>query len=214
MKLKEKVIGAISILVISVVFLMFGYFSKKESEGDFEEVFTYDVNAISTNNEEIKGNSEEIVLKDKGLIVVDIKGAVKNPREYELKEGDRIRDLIDAAGGLTEEADEERIKFSQILQDEDCIKIYKIGEEGAEEDIFSETEAASNNGYSTSGKLNLNKASSTELQTLPGIGEVKAQSIIEYRESVGTIKSVDELTNITGIGPKTVEKLRDMVDIK
>lgn len=147
-------------------------------------------------------------------IVADIKGAVKNPREYELEEGARIRDLIDAAGGLTSEADENRIKFSQILNDEDCIKIYSVGEEVENEsEIFSET-AIVKDGQNSSGKINLNKASSSELQTLPGIGEVKAQSIIDYRENVGIIKSVDELSNITGIGAKTVEKLRDMVDIK
>lgn len=214
MKLKEKIVGSISILVLSIVFLCYGYFSSKGENVKFEEVFVENVKTeedasdISTTNKETEENYEEI------NIVADIKGAVKNPREYELKEGSRIRDLIDAAGGLTEEADEDRIKFSQILNDEDCIKIYKIGEELEDEvDVFSSI-AISENGKTSSGKINLNKATLSELQELPGIGEVKAQSIIDYRESVGTIKSVEELTNITGIGVKTVDKLRDMVDIK
>ena len=214
MKLKEKIVGSVTILVLSIVFLFVGYFSNKDKEIDFEEVFEKDMNNKNTVEEFITSSSEVENKNEDKIIVADIKGEVKNPREYELKEGARIRDLIDAAGGLTGEADENRIKFSQILSDEDCIKIYKIGEEVDESnEVFSES-SSSKEGQSSSGKININKASSSELQTLPGIGAVKAQSIIDYRESVGTIKSVDELTNITGIGAKTVDKLRDMVDIK
>lgn len=212
MKLKEKIVGSITILVLSIVFLLFGYFSNKNKNIEFEEVFTKDMNNKSNTSEVLTLNSEGE--SENKTIVADIKGAVKNPREYELAEGARIRDLIDAAGGLTSEADENRIKFSQILNDEDCIKIYSVGEEADNAgDIFSET-AADKEGQNSSGKINLNKASSSELQALPGIGEVKAQSIIDYRESIGKFKSVEELSNITGIGAKTVEKLRDMVDIK
>lgn len=211
MKQKEKIIGAVAILVLSIVFLLFGYFSSKDEKLEFDEVFETNSNSIELVGEKIGNELEQS--SEEETIVVDIKGAVKNPREYELKAGDRVRDLITAAGGLAEEADESRIKFSQILRDEDCIKIYTIGEEVEENDIFQEA-SSSSGGENSSGKININKASASELQTLPGIGEVKAQSIIDYRESVGGIKSVDELTNITGIGAKTVDKLRDMVDIK
>lgn len=210
MKLKEKIVGSLTILILSIVFLLFGYFSRKNDEIQFEEVFTENMNNVvePVNESELTGEVEEAQ-----TMVVDIKGAVENPREYVLKQGARVRDLIDAAGGLMADADENRIKFSQILSDEDCIRIYKIGEEVEEDsDIFSGT--ASEERKSSSGKININKASASELQTLPGIGEVKAQSIIDYRESIGAFKSIDELTNITGIGSKTVDKLRDMVDIK
>lgn len=214
MKLKEKIVGSVAILVLSIVFLSVGYLSNEKNSKDFQEVFTTEMNTESNTFQTSTFNSKEEKEESNKVIVVDIKGAVKNPKEYELKEGDRIRDLINAAGGLTEDADEERIKFSQILNDQDCIKIYQIGEEQEEgSEVFS-TISSTTSGQSASGKINLNKASSVELQTLPGIGEVKAQSIIDYRESVGTIKSVEELSNITGIGEKTVEKLRDLVDIK
>lgn len=221
MKLKEKIIGSFTILVLSIVFLIFGYFSGRDKSIEYDEVFIEEYSGINQKeNEASKGsitepiNNINIDINNSQDIVVDIKGAVKNPREYRLNSGARVRDLIEAAGGLTLEADENRIKFSQILKDEDCIKIYKIGEEMEEDtEIYSNT-SSPGEGKNSSGKININKASSTELQSLPGIGQVKAQSIIDYRESVGGFKSVDELTNITGIGAKTVDKLRDMVDIK
>lgn len=207
MKKKEKIIGAMAILVISIIALAAGYFSR--SGGAEKEVFV----PLETNA------TEEATNKDKdenvnATIVVDIKGAIKNPKEYTLKEGARVRDLIEMAGGLTEEADENKIYYSKILKDEECIRIYKIGEALEEE----QGEQISSEGASTtvksSGKLNINKASLEELQTLPGIGEVRAKSIIEYREAQGGFKSVEELSNISGIGTKTLEKLRDKVDIK
>lgn len=182
--------------------------SSKEEE--YEEVFV--------NKEESFSEVDSIENKESsvgsGIIVVDIKGEVKNPREYELKEGSRIRDLIEMAGGLTEEADKDRIYFSKILEDEQCIKIYKIGEisEISEEPEIEGSESVGDT--EPKGKLNINKATVEELMTVPGIGQVKAQSIIDYRNENGKFKSVDELTNITGIGSKTLEKLRDKVDIK
>lgn len=210
MKMKEKIIGTLSILILSVIFLVAGYIMNSSKEEEYEEVFV--------NKEESFSEVDSIENKESsvgsGIIVVDIKGEVKNPREYELKEGSRIRDLIEMAGGLTEEADKDRIYFSKILEDEQCIKIYKIGEisEISEEPEIEGSESVGDT--EPKGKLNINKATVEELMTVPGIGQVKAQSIIDYRNENGKFKSVDELTNITGIGSKTLEKLRDKVDIK
>lgn len=206
MKRKEKIVGALAILVISIIALTVGYFSRSSVED--EEVFV----PLERTIEEVADTDTKEKVSE--TIVVDIKGAIKNPKEYTLKVGARVRDLIEMAGGLTEEADENKIYYSKILKDEECIRIFKIGEEVEEvqgEQIASE--GASTNAKS-SGKLNINKASLEELQTLPGIGEVRAKSIIEYRETQGGFKSVEELGNISGIGAKTLEKLRDKVDIK
>lgn len=212
MKSREKLIGAIAILILSIVFLIVGYFSTKNKEKDFEQVFidSYETENNSLNTNEMAEFNEEST-KTRKTIIVDIKGAVKNPREYELNEGSRVRDLIEAAGGLLKDADEEKIKFSKVLKDEDFIKIYKIGEVDEDSEAFFDEEEGDND--DSSKKININKASLTELQSLPGIGEVKAQSIIDYRESSGGFKSIEDLTNITGIGAKTLDKLRDLIDI-
>ncbi|MEG2412309.1 MAG: ComEA family DNA-binding protein [Clostridium sp.] len=212
MKIREKIIGSITILILSIVFLGFGYFSSKEKNEDYQEIFAesnVDGNEDKAVDEE-KQNSEV-----KSIIVVDIKGAVKNPKEYKLDSGARVRELIQAAGGLTDDADEGRIYFSKLLEDQQCIKIYRVGEEDGEAvEVETDGVATTSGGINSKGKININKATLTELQTLYGIGEVKAQSIIDYREANGKFNSVDDLANITGIGAKTVEKLRDKVDIK
>lgn len=222
MRKKEKIIGAIVLLIISFIALGFGYYKSNRKSDLSEEMFVnideYKNENKENDNKNFKDNevnSEKIdnSEKEKITIVVDIKGAVKNPKEYELKEGSRVRDLINLAGGLTEDADENKIYYSKVLSDEDCIRVYKIGETDENEGGTVASEEKSS-GVNKNGIININKATMEELQTLPGIGEVKAKNIITYREEKGSFKSVDELSNIDGIGVKTVDKLRDMVDIK
>jgi len=227
-KLKEKIIGALSILILSIIFLVAGYIINHNKEEEYKEVFVNERQYLQGENLKGSGENENNENKesenkesknqenvDNGKIVVDIKGAVKNPKEYELKEGSRIRDLIEIAGGLTAEADEEKIYFSKILEDEQCIKIYKIGEEVLDSEIETQGQQEKDTGtVDSKGMININKATVEELMTIPGIGQTKAQSIVDYRNENGKFKSVDELTNITGIGAKTLEKLRDKVDIK
>ncbi|MEW8993523.1 helix-hairpin-helix domain-containing protein [Clostridium sp.] len=228
MKLKEKIIGALSILILSIIFLVAGYIINHNKEEEYKEVFVNEQQYLqgkdskgsgeNKNNENKESENKESKNQenvDNGKIVVDIKGAVKNPKEYELNEGSRIRDLIEIAGGLTAEADEEKIYFSKILEDEQCIKIYKIGEEVLDSEIEAQGQQEKGTGtVDSKGMININKATVEELMTIPGIGQTKAQSIVDYRNENGKFKSVDELTNITGIGAKTLEKLRDKVDIK
>lgn len=224
MRKKEKIIGAIVLLIISFIALGFGYYKSNRKNNLSEEMFVnideyknenQNKESDNKNFKDNEVNSEKIdnSEKEKNTIVVDIKGAVKNPKEYELKEGSRVRDLINLAGGLIEDADEDKIYYSKVLSDEDCIRVYKIGETDENEGGTVASEEKSS-GVNKNGIININKATMEELQTLPGIGEVKAKNIITYREEKGSFKSVDELSNIDGIGVKTVDKLRDMVDIK
>jgi len=227
-KFKEKIIGALSILILSIIFLVAGYIINNNKEEEYKEVFLDEQQYFQGENSKGNGENESTENKDSdkkdsenqeningSKIVVDIKGAVKAPKEYELKAGSRVRDLIEIAGGLTPEADEEKIYFSKILEDEQCIKIYKIGEEVLDSEIEAEGQQEKGTAaVDSNGKININKATVDELMTIPGIGQVKAQSIVDYRNENGKFNSVDELTNITGIGVKTLEKLRDKVDIK
>ncbi|KXT82557.1 Late competence protein ComEA, DNA receptor [Streptococcus sp. DD11] len=148
-------------------------------------------------------------------LTVDVKGEVKHPGVYQLKAGSRIYDAIQKAGGMTAEADSKSVNLAQKLADEAVVYVTKIGEGGA--DVTAGTAEASSQAAASrsaqSDLINLNTATEAELQTITGIGQKRAQDIIAYRESNGGFKSVDDLKNVSGIGDKTLEKLKEYVTV-
>ena len=141
-------------------------------------------------------------------LVVDVKGAIKSPGVYEMKLGDRVIDVIEQAGGLHENADSNNVNFAMKLVDEMVLYIPIVGEELTPEPTVG---GVQNQG---DGKVNLNKASEAELQTLTGIGPAKATAIIEYRDQNGGFKKVEEIMEISGIGEKTFEKFKDQITVR
>jgi competence protein ComEA len=152
-----------------------------------------------------------------GKIVVDIAGAVKKPGVYSFEEGARVRDAIERAGGFIKKADLEKIaeEINQagFLEDEQKLflpfKTFSMA--GASTD--SSGQVATANSSRVSGKVNINKAGSAELESLPGIGPAYATRIIEYRQQQGSFSSVEQLEEVSGIGPKTLASLRDLITI-
>ena len=141
-------------------------------------------------------------------LVVDVKGAIKSPGVYEMKLGDRVIDVIEQAGGLHENADSNNVNFAMKLVDEMVLYIPIVGEELTPEPTVG---GVQNQG---DGKVNLNKASEAELQTLTGVGPAKATAIIEYRDQNGGFKKVEEIMEISGIGEKTFEKFKDQITVR
>jgi len=158
-------------------------------------------------------NSEPSKEVKSAELVVDVKGAVKSPGVYVLMPDDRVIDAITIAGGYTADADSTYINHAQKLTDEMVIYVPKIGEEIDFEQQTFISSPTSENQSSTNGKVNLNTASETELSTLPGIGPAKAKAILEYRQQNGHFKSVEDLKNVSGIGEKTYEKLKQYIEI-
>ena len=146
------------------------------------------------------------------IITVDVKGAVKQPGVYELRSNSRVHDAIYKAGGMTADANSQSVNLAQKLTDEAVIYVAKEGEDvpalGS-----SESPATSSAPAEKTGKVHLNRASESELQTVSGIGQKRAQDIIDHRETNGKFKSVDELKKVSGIGAKTIEKLKDYVTV-
>lgn len=158
-----------------------------------------------------KDNKEEkISTKSTKMIVVEIKGEVVNPDVYEISEGSIIRDLITKAGGLTNEANIDKINRADKLRDNQLIVIPNKNDLANANNNISINNASS---VSEDGVININTATLEELQKINGVGEVKAKSIIEYREKNGGFKSIDEMKNIEGIGDKTFEKMKDKITI-
>ena len=136
---------------------------------------------------------------------VYVTGAVKDPRVYTLEDGDRLGQLVEAAGGATDDADLEAINLAALLRDEDHWHIPRIGE------APKVTTAGAANPL---GKIDVNSATALQLEELPKIGEAKARSIIRYREINGPFASVDELLAVEDIGPATLDAIRDLVDTR
>lgn len=162
--------------------------------------------------------TNEIPKKDveTNKLLVDVKGAVKHPGVYSLLSTDRILDAIQAAGGYTEDANPLAINLAQKLSDEMVIYVPRKDEEFdvnlIGQNATTLTNSTSSNA-SNSGKINLNTASENDLQQLPGIGPSKAKAIIEYREEIGRFQSIEQLKNVSGIGDKTFEKLKEYIEI-
>jgi competence protein ComEA len=147
-------------------------------------------------------------------IYADIKGEVNKPGVYELIFGERVKDAVIKAGGFTENADEKQVNLALKITDEMIIYIPKIGEEPPTPTITSQETTATANGGTSKNKINLNTSSLQELTELPGIGPAKAEAIVEYRETNKQFKTIDDLKEISGIGEKTFEKLKDLITVQ
>ncbi len=136
-------------------------------------------------------------------IFVHLAGEVARPGLYELREGDRAVDVLAAAGGFTEAADRAAVNLARPLVDGEQIVVPVIGAEP----VTPQSGAPGVSG----GLVSLNTADEIALDTLPGVGPATARAILEWREKHGRFASVDDLASVPGIGPKTVDRLRDLV---
>ncbi|WP_233434878.1 helix-hairpin-helix domain-containing protein [Mesobacillus jeotgali] len=188
--------------MVAVLFFLYSSFDKQDELTEMNEGTLAMVEANSEEKNDMKVDEKIMVM------MADIKGAVVNPGVYEINEGGRVVDLIELAGGLAEDADTAVINFASYVQDEMAIYVPRIGENVNAVPPVQVGETEGN------GTVNLNSAGSSELQTLPGIGPAKADAIIEYREMNGPYKSIEDLKEISGIGDKTFEKLKDLISVK
>lgn len=148
-------------------------------------------------------------LVEEEYIMIHISGQVYDPGLFELKSGSRVKDAVDLAGGLKKDADVDRINLAKKIADEEKIYIPQKGE-----DIDIEIEASNlTTSTSSNSKININNCSKEELISLPGVGEVTASKIIDYR-STNKFKVIDDLMNVSGIGTKKFEAIKDFVIVK
>jgi len=199
---REKILlSLLLLLIISIIAISYYAFFKKEPEIAFK---FQDEPAVPVTAP---------VQTEK--IVVYVVGAVKNPGVYTLDEGRRVKDAIEIAGGPLPEADLQRLNLAQKMNDEDKLYVPRIGETSEQSD--------QENGFyeptvgivtKNDGKININTADEAELTKLPGIGPATAQKIIDYRTNKGPFKSIEEIKNVSGIGDKKFEQLKDKIKVK
>ena len=155
-------------------------------------------------------------------ICVHVCGAVKNPDVYELPEGSRVYEAVQAAGGFTEEADCNYVNQAQRLADGVKLVIPTLEQTdaaGAEDEwqtpigIVGKPEGDGGQDAASVGKININTASEAELCGIPGIGAVRAAAIIAYRKEKGDFSSIEEIKNVSGIKEGTYEKIKDSIKV-
>lgn len=213
----------VTIAVIGIMYLNSGFRELKKN--DTESIFV-DENTDTSNNDSIKNSNgknsnsksntkeskDTVVSQEDKNIIVEIKGEVRKPDVYILNENSIIKDLIEAAGGLTENADLSNINRAKKLQNHDLIYIANKNE--AVKGIQSTESSSSSKGKENSDKkININTANVEELKVLNGIGDAKAKSIIEYREKNGGFKSIEDIKNVTGISEKMFEKIKEQIEV-
>jgi competence protein ComEA len=152
-------------------------------------------------------------------VIIHIAGAVKNPGVYQLKSTDRIVDAVKIAGGASEEANLDLINLAALLKDGQKIivpsKIYNENGEEINKNIDNNAEVIySSSSGSMSGKININTANATMLQTLSGIGPVLSERIIEYRNQNGFFGVIDDIKDVSGIGEKKFEGIKDLICVQ
>ena len=222
------------ILVILLIIVLITFFSLKYILTTHKSVVIKDNSLLATSNE-LSTND------DKNTVKVDIKGAIKNPGVYELNANDRVEDVILKSGGILDEADISVINLSKKVFDEMVIIIYTKeevekmlnGEDVIIDNIITDKEVifpdikndATINNTSSSNKvdenettvnksiININTATIDELDSLPGIGNSKAQNIIDYRNINGNFETIEDIMNVNGIGTAIYEQIKTYITV-
>ena len=206
MKDKIKIILLALFVLAAIIYNIItksDFFNKSEDEFIIEnKEITQSISIDNTVSEEI---SSEVPAK----IKIYIAGEVVSPGVYELDENSRIEDAINIAGGLTKDAFLRDVNLACIL--EDAMKIYIPNKNDNENiEIIS---GNTTNPTSTSNGININKADASELESIPGIGPSTAQKIITYRNENGKFSSIDDIKNISGIGDKKFESIKEYLSV-
>ena len=198
---RQNVKSIILAFVCSLVLIIGGLFY-------FNQNKTEDYSGVSFSNISNETNNKDEKAEDKHdeKIFVDVKGAVKHPGVFETTKDKRVKDLIEEAGGLLDDADTSTLNLSQKVKDQMVIYVLKHGEKPKQ---ISDGGTSSTNGD----VININTANKEQLMKISGVGKTKAEAIISYREKNGDFKKKEDITKVRGIGKATFEKIKDKIEV-
>ena len=200
MYLKRKINILILLIIIVIIVVSVVITNRRSCDVEFD-------NFLVENQISIDDNKD-----DNNKIKVHIDGCVNKPGIIEIDEGSRIADAIDLVGGLTSDASTKNINLAYELQDGEKIYIPSKEESHNNEETI-QVVSMGNTQSSSNGKININTASIDELQTISGIGKSTAQKIIDYRNENGKFKKIEELKEITGIGDRKYDIIKEQVTV-
>ncbi|MCK1258237.1 helix-hairpin-helix domain-containing protein [Streptococcus uberis] len=210
---KEKKLG-ILLAIVSLVLIICLTFFFKIKEDDKKVTLPSQMNLTENLSTTAQNDREEEKTNpEMETIMVDIKGAVVKEGVYQLQRNSRVTDAIQIAGGLRVDADPNAINLAQKLSDEAILYVARKGENKSIIDSQGQQSSSIEQGGQRDQKVNINKATIEDLRKIPGIGEKRAQEILDARDSKGGFKSIDDLLTISGIGQKTLEKIKNDIII-
>ena len=209
-------------LAAGIIALFAGSWAKEEPKNIAGPALN--IKLDDTSNVKDLGVSEDYYantkVKEAQLWVVYVTGAVRYPGVYKIHKDARVYELVEKAGGLTEEADSEAFNMAAPLFDGAHLHVPRKGDDVPSRPFVSNGEASGivieGKGQAVEhkdGKVDINRATAEELESLPGIGPKTAEAIIQYRDSNGPFKCVEDLLSVKGIGPKKLEKIKEHVTI-
>lgn len=200
MENKKRILAISLVIGLCIIIAIILAFENKEKYIEIEEFEVLDTT----------GYEEKTPIKE--TIKIHISGEVNYNGILELAEGSRIDDAINQAGGITQNADINKINLAYELSDGQKLYVPSINDEENKEYV---TESSGLEGEEqTEEKININKATQTELETLPGVGPSLALNIINYRKENGKFTSVDELKNVSGVGENKYEQIKELIKVK
>jgi len=202
-KIPKEYVFAIAAVICVIVAGMFYTSDRRRSSQVYEMMAATAIEPFELESQE----SMEYEYRPIEQIKVYIAGAVINPGVYELEEGSRVEDVLRLAGGPTYDADLLRINLAARIQDEQQIIVPKEGE------IIDNVLIQVQNSDSNDTRININTADEAKLMELPGIGQVTAGNIVSHRNAHGDFNSIEEIQNVTRIGPRTFENIKDLITV-
>lgn len=208
-----KIKRILFLAVVSTAFLLCGCTSGKHvylENASVEATEQKETEHLTEQTERVE-TVEETKREKEVLCYVHLCGAVKHPGIYVLPEGSRIYEAVLLAGGLTEDACEESVNQAEVLCDGQMIKILTKDEAVS---VQASGEGYANTEEVSDGRINLNTASVSELTTLPGVGESKAEAIIAYREEHNGFSSIEEIKNIAGIKDGIFQRIKEKIKVE
>lgn len=193
------------IICVCFIILVLGIFYASFKDKLVGEEYTFEDDVVETKEEKVV---EEV------KIIIHVAGEVNNPGIISLKQGSRIIDAIESAGGLTEDADISNVNLAYELEDAQKIYIPSIYDLEEIAVIQENSENILSSGVKKNSKVNINKANEGELQNLTGIGLSIAKRIVQYRNENGNFKNLEDIKNVSGIGDSKYENIKDEICIK
>ncbi|MEQ8186966.1 MAG: helix-hairpin-helix domain-containing protein [Candidatus Eremiobacterota bacterium] len=206
-------------LMVIVFFLLAGagirIYGNFRGESNVIPVNKYSDPVVTSNPLELPAPVEESPTPQKiKTIIAHICGGVKTPGVYTLQENSRVKDFIEVAGGASEDGIIDAINLARIVRDGEKVVIPQTGKTVTGNENINSEGGLQNSSEKTKGKIDINEATLADLDSIPGIGPVIAQRIIEHRNSSGNFKRVEDIKEVKGIGEKTFEKIKDYIEVK